>query len=1258
MATINAISVALFNAAAGGYSAEMEKNGAAFANAVGPVLEKDISTDALFVEHLLGNLGVLSNSAVYAQAKAAVAGLVTTKGRLGATVDAIDFLKAQEGSSSAYATIAATFAAKVNAAAVFSAANATERDITKLISGVTGVDTDVAAIASAVAAQKAADDAAAAAAVAKAAADAKAAAEATAAAALKAANDKAAADAATAKAAADKAAADAAAALKAANDKATADATAAKTAADAAAADAAAALKAANDKAAADLTAANTAAAAAAKAASDAAAAAATKAAADLKAATDKAAADQAAAVAAQKATDDAAAATAAAKAAADLKAANDQITALKNPVGQATTLSVNADTVLGVTGGNDTITSTDTTYTSNDLVVDASTTDSDVLNFTAAAGVTSTNSATVIGIEALNFNFNSFGTPTVTATNVRTGTLTVNQSQAGASGDATVSGVNNVTVKAGAGITGTLALNTVTADSAVVVNAGDAATVTVTSVAAGSATVSGSSKLNSVSLEGKTLNATTSKSSSTVTLLGTTATTDAATVSAGAATSIVIGGTSKDIEALTVSGNGAASTATITLGTGGSTPTTFVVSGSQNVTLKGADGIFSGKTVTDSSTATSTITIDATSTTTLGTAVDLSKAAVDVVKIADAVNTSNTTVTLANNANVTFTEDLATATKTLTLDINDQTTANVTTGVVALTLSKAQSGGAIAVDATASSDNISTLNLTIDSEAQTGLNLTAGTPVTVNVFGSRDVVFAATSTAKAIDASAATGAITVNYDNTSDIATVTGGSGADTFTNATTAIGTKVTINGNGGNDSFTMLSTAKAAINGGDGYDKVTLVGDVTSLEMTSVEELALSNAVTSAKATQLSGKSFIMSGAYGWTFGTAASNFDTSNIDLSGLTINNTTGFTVDASNGLSTTLYTTATGVSITGSSVADVIKGTANADTIIGGAGNDVLTGNSGADTINGGAGGDTIYGDNAGTKAVAIFTISTAATATNTVTVNIHGVDVAVIIPATTSSALQATQIAEAISGNAALANLVTATASTATVTITSLVDGNTFGVDLSAGTASAITIKESGTASLVIADGLDSGTTVQTVSGTAAAIEIVTNSVVGTLGSSATDTLTGGADTDVFVFNNGNGGAAPSATVFDTITDFATASDVIDYAPGAITIVSYTTTASSGVAKITSAGVATFHADDSTLALKIIATEAAINAGGTATAGQTAIFQDGSDAYVLISDGTDSVGSGDILIKLVGVSTTATAFDTITLSNGNMTLA
>lgn len=270
MASINALSVALFNAAAGGYAAEMAGNTSGFANTAGPILEKDLSTDALFVEHLLGNLGVAFTSPVYAQAKAAVAGLVTAKGRAGAAIDAIDFLKAQEGGTSPYAVIAATFAAKVNQATLFTAANSTERDITKLISGVTGVDTDVAAtnvaVAAAVAVQKAADDAAAA-----------------------------------------KAAADAAAVLKAAQDKAAADLSAANTAAAAAAKVAADAATAAAVKAAADAATA----AATLKAAQDAAAAAAT-------AAAEKAELEKAAAVAAvDKTTDNAAAVTAALKAAA-----------------------------------------------------------------------------------------------------------------------------------------------------------------------------------------------------------------------------------------------------------------------------------------------------------------------------------------------------------------------------------------------------------------------------------------------------------------------------------------------------------------------------------------------------------------------------------------------------------------------------------------------------------------------------------------------------------------------------------------------------------------------------------------------------------------------------------------------------------------------------------------------------------------------------------------------------------------------------
>lgn len=75
---------------------------------------------------------------------------------------------------------------------------------------------------------------------------------------------------------------------------------------------------------------------------------------------------------------------------------------------------------------------------------------------------------------------------------------------------------------------------------------------------------------------------------------------------------------------------------------------------------------------------------------------------------------------------------------------------------------------------------------------------------------------------------------------------------------------------------------------------------------------------------------------------------------------------------------------------------------------------------------------------------------------------------------------------------------------------------------------------------------------------------------------------------------------------------------------------------------------------------MRIIATENGINNGVTnaATAGQAAVFQYGTDAYVFISNGVDGVGAGDQLIKLIGVDTTTAPFDTLTLASGNATLA
>jgi len=889
---------------------------------------------------------------------------------------------------------------------------------------------------------------------------------------------------------------------------------------------------------------------------------------------------------------------------------------------GQSFTLTTGADSIFG-TAGNDTFnasvstTAANSTLNSGDIIVDSSNTDNDTLNIASNAATIDTSAATIAGIENVNANFTTFGTGVVNAGGIKTGILTLNQLQSGANGNATANGtVGSLTVKAGTNITGTLTVDNITAGSAVVVDAGSAATVTTTTAGAkGSMAITGGAKTGTVSAVADTIKVTVAKTAATVNIDGVTASKAAASVVYGESATVA-NGAAAAVGTLDISSSFAATatkTATATLTTAAAA-TSYNFSGANDQVLQGTSAFFDGKTITDSSTAKSTLNL-----TTLAGDVDLSKAAVDVVKLS-AASATQRTISLADKATINVASDVGA--NGLIIDAQDNVTNTATSylkGTLNLELSAAVTTAALTIDGSgASDDGFDNINLNVTTVDQTGLALITGSGAVVAT-GAKALVLGATSTAKSVDASAMTGAVTVNYDNTNDIATVSTGSGDDTFTNATTAIGTKVTINAGAGKDSFTMLSTAKAAIDGGADYDKVTLVGDTTGLTLANIEEVAMSAAVTSAKTSQLNGKSYIMSGATTWTFGTAASNFDTDTVDLSNLTINDVTGFTIDASNGLAAANYTSVTPVTIVGSSIADTIKGTANGDTLSGGAGNDVITGNDGADTINGGAGTDLIYGDNGGGKEVQTVTITFVGAGTDTITILGTAVTYSAATDATASAAAAVTAI-----NNSAVKNLVTATSAAGVVTLTYKVDG-----DVAAATFTA---------------------------GAGANTAVVATSTAGTAGTSAMDTLTGGADADTFVFSNGNAGAAPSETKFDTITDFATNSDVITYASNTLSIVT-NATATSGVAKITAAGVATFHTDDSTLAKKIVAAEAAIQTG-TATAGQMVVFQDGADAYAFISDGTDGVGAGDVLVKLVGVDTTAAAFDTVTITGHSFVLA
>ena len=109
---------------------------------------------------------------------------------------------------------------------------------------------------------------------------------------------------------------------------------------------------------------------------------------------------------------------------------------------------------------------------------------------------------------------------------------------------------------------------------------------------------------------------------------------------------------------------------------------------------------------------------------------------------------------------------------------------------------------------------------------------------------------------------------------------------------------------------------------------------------------------------------------------------------------------------------------------------------------------------------------------------------------------------------------------------------------------------------------------------------------------------------------------------------------------------------DQIDDAGGVCTIAAnVATTATAGTASI-AGGLASFHADDDTLAEQILAAEAAM---GNAAAREAVMFQSGSDAYVLIS-AADGLSANDSLIKLTGIDTTATTSDVLTLDTaGNL---
>jgi S-layer protein len=169
----------------------------------------------------------------------------------------------------------------------------------------------------------------------------------------------------------------------------------------------------------------------------------------------------------------------------------------------------------------------------------------------------------------------------------------------------------------------------------------------------------------------------------------------------------------------------------------------------------------------------------------------------------------------------------------------------------------------------------------------------------------------------------------------------------------------------------------------------------------------------------------------------------------------------------------------------------------------------------------------------------------------------------------------------------------------------------------------------------------------------------VAKDSITGGLGY---DVMTGGAGADLFTIGLGattTGSDAQLAstgttlnTSFESITDYQSGVDLLNFLASDDSALSETIVqnagAVAGTAAIDAEGIATFVSSDDTLAERIAAVVSGVVAGGSATAGQFAVFAHGSNTYIYVCDGTDAVAVGDILVELTGLTgvTTTTIND------------
>jgi len=886
-------------------------------------------------------------------------------------------------------------------------------------------------------------------------------------------------------------------------------------------------------------------------------------------------------------------------------------------PTPAAWELTTGVDTLIGVSGGDESVSGVfGTTYKATDTIVDGSSADSDTVSITTTTAATT--AGTISGVESVNFTFNTLANSSLDATSISGATITVSQAKAGSTGTVAVNNLGE-----GVDVTGSTGVSTLTAaysiDSTTLVGAAGA---TVDASSASTATVTG--------IDSGTVIA---KAASTVNLVGaghSTASTadDSATVKATSTVTIDTDGDGGDqTEYVTVEGNGAAVTATIA-----GAPEKIIAAGAYDVTIAGDHAVFHTETITDETTAgTTSLKITA-----LDDDTSLKNVSLDGINLAANITTADKTITTATSGqNYTISVNQTAA------DTGDEITftaaaASAETNSITVTGDNSTASATLITVPELIFTNYGTVNLVavdgLEGASEAATVVTVDTDAVVNLSGAGTIAISADSgsgVASLVDASNMTGALTVTMGT--DFDNVKGGAGNDTFKiNSATPV---LIADGQGGNDTLSVLAdtgadyTAETFTN----FEVIQLNGDAADTGDTISFDSSLAN-----------GKS--LSVTSGNTDSGDVINFvaDETTVDLSSVSLGTGVTMTLDtATNYSGGTPALTITGHSsamtltgqggddvITGGKNGDTIAGNAGADTLSGGAGNDTITGGAGADTINGGSGTDAITGGDGGDTL-------TGGTGVDTFNFELGsaGTDGVAIIEVGGTDAAGDGSVALTIQG------------STVTVAFES---GDT----------------EEEIQELIVTAINNAGLTGITAAENAEAVDKVDITYDADSGLTITDITSVDSDADAtftITQHDDVGGtdyvqssvSDSKTTAYDTITDFtsATTSDKISVTVSNGTNVTIAGAGSDVTGTATTAGYDTSTlvaslttvTDTSTLTKAIVAVEAGIAAGGTAAAGQAALFAYGDDSYLFVSDGTDGVAATDLLVQLSDFAVTST---------------